>query len=65
MVKYYIYGETDKKPIRKTKHENDAFLFTTDFKNLQQYGCMTIVREDDDGIRQVWNSETLAWENKE
>lgn len=64
MIKYYIYGENNKKPIRKTKHENDAFLFITDFKNLQQYGCMTIVREDDDGIRQTWNSETMAWEKE-
>ena len=62
MTKYYIYGEGSKKPIRKTKHENDAFIFVSDFKNLQQHGCMTIVREDDDGSRQVWNSETKAWE---
>ena len=62
MIKYYIYGENTKKPIRKTKHENDAMLFATDFKNLQQYGCMTIVRECEDGSRQTWNSETKSWE---
>lgn len=65
MTKYFIYGEGDKKPIRKTKHENDAILFATDFKNLNQYGCMTIVREDDSGFRQTWNSELKAWESME
>ena len=65
MVKYILYGEGNKKPIRKTKHENDAFLFASDFKNLQQYGCMTIVREDEDGNRQTWNDELKAWENME
>lgn len=62
MTKYLIFGENDKKPIRKTKHENDAFLFISDFKNLQQYGCMTIIREDDDGMQQVWNADMKAWE---
>lgn len=65
MVKYILYGEGSKKPIRKTKHENDAFLFASDFKNLQQYGCMTIVREDEDGNRQTWNDELKAWESME
>jgi len=61
MIKYFIYGESNKKPIRKTKHENDAMLFATDFKNLNQYGCMTIVREDDDGVREIWDSDIKAW----
>lgn len=65
MEKYLIYGEGTKKPIRKTKHENDAFMFVSDFKNLQQYGCMTIVREDDSGNAQVWNNELKAWESME
>lgn len=65
MTKYWIYGENDKKPIRKTKHESDAMLFVTDFKNLQQYGCMTIVREDEDGSRMMWDSEMHAWINTE
>ena len=61
MIKYYIYGEGNKKPIRKTKHENDAMLFVSDFKNLQQYGCMTVVREDEEGNRQLWDSDSKAW----
>ena len=61
MIKYFIYGESDKKPIRKTKHENDAMLFATDFKNLNQYGCMMIVREDDDGVREIWDPDIKAW----
>lgn len=61
MVKYFVYGEGNKKPIRKTKHENDAMLFATDFKNLQQYGCMTIIREDDSGVREIWDNEIKAW----
>ena len=61
MTRYLIYGESSKKPIRKTKHENDAILFIGDFKNLQQYGCMTVVREDDEGNRQIWDAESKAW----
>lgn len=63
MTKYFIYGEGNKKPIRKTKHENDAFLFISDFKNLQQFGCMTLIRENDDGSKQTWNTDLSAWEN--
>lgn len=65
MEKYLIYGEGNKKPIRKTKHENDAFMFMMDIKNLQQHGCMTLVREDDNGDRQVWNEDIKAWESTE
>ena len=65
MTKYYIYGENEKKPIRKTKHENDAFQFAFDFKNLQQYGCMTIVREEENDGRQVWDPDLMAWINME
>lgn len=61
MCKYYVYGEGLGKPIRKTKHENDAMLFVTDFRNLQQYGCMSIICEDDDGFRRQWDPETKAW----
>ena len=65
MVKYLIYGENSKKPIRKTKHENDAMNFITDFKNLQQYGCMTVYCEDDMGQIMQYNAETRAWEASE
>lgn len=61
MTKYLIYGEGNKKPIRKTKHENDAFLFVSDFRNLQQYGCMSIVREDDEGNKNIWDNEMKSW----
>lgn len=64
MIKYFVYGEGNKKPIRKTKHENDAMLFATDFKNLQQFGCMTIVREDDDGVRETWNNKIKTWSSE-
>lgn len=65
MTKYFIYGEGNKKPIRKTKHENDAFIFVSDFKNLQQYGCMTIVREDENDEKQIWDNDMRAWVNME
>ena len=61
MEKFLIYSEGDKKPIRKTKHENDAFNFVSDFKNLQQYGCMTIIREEENDGRQMWDSDLMAW----
>lgn len=57
MMKFYIYGESQRKPIRKTKHENDALLFVNDFKNLQQYGCMTIICEDEDGTRRQMDAQ--------
>lgn len=63
MTRYLIYGENNKKPIRKTKHENDAFMFIADFKNLQQHGCMTIIREEENDGRQMWDPELMAWVN--
>ena len=65
MTKYFIYGEGNKKPIRKTKHENDALMFASDFKNLQKYGCMTIVREEENDGRQIWDPDLMAWINME
>lgn len=65
MVKYYIYGEGTKKPIQRKKHETDAFVFVSDIKNLQRFGCMSIVREDDSGHRQRWNDDTDIWESEE
>ena len=61
MTKYLIYGEGNKRPIRKTKHENDAFKFVSDVKNLQQYGCMTIIREEENDGRQTWDPDLMAW----
>lgn len=65
MTKYFIYGEGNKKLIRKTKHENDALMFASDFKNLQQYGCMTVVREEENDGRQTWDPDLMAWINME
>lgn len=61
MERYLIYGEGSKKPIRKMKHENEAFMFVADIKNLQQHGCMTIVREEENDGRQVWSPEIMGW----
>lgn len=61
MTKYLIYGETSRNPIRRTKHENDAMIFASDFKNLQRYGCMTVIQESDDGRSFRWDADTKAW----
>ena len=61
MSKFLIYGEGLGKPIRKTKHENDAIMFVSDIKNLQQYGCMTVICEDDNGKRLQYDPEMKAW----
>ena len=60
-MKYLVYGEGNRKPIRKTKHENDAFAFVSNIKNLQHYGCMTIVREEENDGRQMWDPDLMAW----
>lgn len=65
MIRYLIFGEGSKKPIQRKKHETDALLFVNDFKNLQQYGCMTLIREDDSGERQIWNNDAKAWVTEE
>lgn len=67
MTKYIIYAEDDYNPgeqvqVKKTKRENEAIDFIGDFKNLQRYGCMSIVRTADDGTRARWNGETAVWE---
>jgi len=61
MKKFLIYGEGLGKPIRKTKHENDAMLFVSDFRNLQQYGYMSIICENDDGKRLQWDADNKVW----
>ena len=65
MTRYIIFTEYDKKPLKKIKHEYEAFNFVEDIRNLQRYGCMTIVKETDtDGVY-VWNRENSAWESIE
>lgn len=61
MCRFYVYPESMGKPIYKTKHENEAMLFVSDFKNLQRYGCMSIIREDTEGSRCQWNADDKAW----
>lgn len=60
MTRYLVYSEEGKKPIKKFKNENDVFIFISDFRNLQQYGCMTAVC-DNDGARQLWDDDIKAW----
>ena len=62
MTKYLIYAEDEKKPVRKMKRDYEAIDFSEDVRNLQRYGCMSVVKVVADGGRYVWNSETSVWE---
>ncbi len=62
MTRYFVYAETERKPVRKFKHEYEAMNFISDFKNLQQYGCMRLIKEADDDGRCLWNPDESAWE---
>ena len=62
MTKYLIYAEDEKKPVRKMKHAYEAIDFAEDVRNLQRYGCMSVVKVVDDEGRYTWNSETSVWE---
>ena len=69
MIRYYIYAEDDNHPgkqimVKKTKHEYDAINFVNEVKNLSLYGCMTLVKQDDDG-KYTWSNEDSMWENLE
>lgn len=61
MTKYYIYAENAKKPIRKMKRENEAIMFASDFKNLANYGCMSVIMEADNGSKYTWDHEAGSW----
>lgn len=74
MTKYIVYafdeehtsssGENKYKVVKKFKKDYEAFYFVEDIKNLYRYGCMTVIKETDDGLRYVWNSDTTVWEQQ-
>ena len=49
MTRYEIYADGDNRPVKKAKRENDAIAFVTDIRNLSRYGCLTLIKELDDG----------------
>lgn len=65
MTKYFVYADGEKKPIKKFKRENEAILFASDYKNLANYGCMSIVMETDSDGKYVWDHEAGSWEAME
>lgn len=65
MTKYLIYADGEKKPIRKFKRENEAIMFASDFKNLADYGCMSVVMDTDSNGKFVWDHEAGCWETME
>ncbi len=70
MTKYIIYAEDDNHPgkqaqIRKTKREYEAIDFIGDVRNLQRYGCMSVVKTTDEGDKFTWNADTSVWEAAE
>lgn len=70
MTKYIIYAEDENNPgkqtqIKKMKREYEAINFVGDFRNLQRYGCMSVLRITDDGARYRWDNEASVWETAE
>lgn len=65
MTKYLIYADGVDKPIRKLKRENEAISFASDFRNLADYGVMTVVRDTDADGRYVWDHGAGSWEKIE
>lgn len=61
VTKYLIYAD-GAKPIRKMKRENEAIAFASDFRNLSEYGCMTVVMVTDNSVKYVWDHEAGSWE---
>ena len=45
--------------MKKIKHEKEAIAFTKDIANLKKYGCMTVVKETDDGKFQYNEGEWI------
>lgn len=65
MTKYMIFVqdeyEPDKEvPLKKIKREKEAIAFVGDVTNLKKYGCMSLVKETDDG-RYKYNEENGEW----
>lgn len=70
MTKYIVYAEDDNNPgkqtqVKKMKREYEAIDFIDDIRNLQRYGCMTVVKVTDEGERFMWNVELSAWDRVE
>ena len=63
MTKYIVYAELQEKPIRKFKREYDAVDFVTDFRNLADYGCMTLIMESDSG-KYIWDRDLGDWRSE-
>lgn len=64
MTKYEIYADGDNRPVKKLKREYDALNFISDVRNLARYGCMTLVRESDDGETMVWDEMNSVWKKE-
>ena len=62
MIKFLVFADGDKKPLKKFKHESEAFSFVKDIRNLQRYGCLSVERITDDD-RCTWNRESAVWES--
>lgn len=70
MTKYIVYAEDENSPgkliqVKKMKREYEALNFVGDIRNLQKYGCMSMIMIDDDGKKHSWNNETSVWERVE
>ena len=61
MTKYEVYAEGDNRPIKKTRREYEAIGFACDLRNLARYGCLTLIREADDGSVSVWDNLDGTW----
>ena len=59
MTKYMIFSQDEYEPVKKIKHEKEAIAFTKDIANLKKYGCMTVVKETDDGKFQYNEGEWI------
>lgn len=62
MTKYFVLCENEKKPLKKFKREYEAIAFASDFRNLSEHGCMTVVMDTDADGRFVWDHDAGAWQ---
>ena len=64
MTKYMIFAQDEYEPdkkvaLKKIKHEKEAVAFAEDITNLKKYGCMTVVKETNDGKFQYSEGEWI------
>lgn len=69
MTKYYVYADDIGKPgtlrqIKKFKREFEAIDFASDFRNLADYGDMTVIMSTDND-QYVWDHGAASWEKME